>query len=176
MEKVKFVHLPWGLTCAWDIFQWMMDQILECCKGVIVVTDDIIIHRKDNEEHDQDLHRFMCITHKHGLVFNGDKCEVKKDSVTFCGTVYNTDGAHPDNKKVDAVHQMPPPQTPSQLQQFLGMVTYLSPFIPSLSTHTVPQWELLKRTQSSSGTLPIRKPLTGSRNWSARIQLFARLK
>ena len=40
---------------------------------------------------------------------------------------------------------MPPPETPSRLQQFLGMVTYLSPFIPSLSTHTAPLRELLKK-------------------------------
>ena len=40
---------------------------------------------------------------------------------------------------------MPPPENQSQLQQFLGMVMYLSPFIPSLSTHTAPLWELLKR-------------------------------
>ena len=25
----RFVHLPWDLACAHDIFQWMMDQILE---------------------------------------------------------------------------------------------------------------------------------------------------
>ena len=59
------------------------------------------------------------------------------------------------SKKVDAVYQMPSPETPSQLQQFLRMGTYLSPFIPSLSTHTAPLQE------SPSGTLPIRKPLTG---------------
>ena len=59
--------------------------------------------------------------------------------------VYDADGAYPDHKKVDAVHKMPPPETPSQLQQFLGMVTYLSPFIPSLSTHTAPLQELLKK-------------------------------
>ena len=80
----------------------------------------------------------MHVAPEHGLVFNGDKCEVKKDSVTLFGTVYNADGAHPDPKKVDAVHQMPSPDTPSQLQQFLEMVTYLPPFIPSLSTHTAP--------------------------------------
>ena len=77
----------------------------------------------------------MHFSQQHGLVFNGEKCEVKKDSVTFFGTVYDADGAHPDPKKVDAVHQMPSPETPSQLQQFLGMVTYLSPFIPLLYTH-----------------------------------------
>ena len=113
--RYRFVHLPCGLTCAQDIFQWMMDQILECCEGAIGIADDVIIHGKDDEEH-----RFMQVTCKHGLVFNGDKCEVKKDSVTFFGTAYYTDGAHPDPKKIDAVHQMPSPDTPSQLQQFRG--------------------------------------------------------
>ena len=82
---------------------------------------------------------------EHGLVFNGEKCEVKKDSVTFFGTVYDANGAHPDPKKVDAIHKMPPPDNKQQLQHFLGMVTYLSPFIPSLSTHTAPLQELLKK-------------------------------
>ena len=33
--RCRFIHLPWGLTCARDIFQWMMDQILECHEGAI---------------------------------------------------------------------------------------------------------------------------------------------
>ena len=37
----------------------------------------------------------MHIAHEHGLVFNGEKCEVKLGSVTFCGTVYDADGTHP---------------------------------------------------------------------------------
>ena len=123
----------------------MMHQILEHCEGAIGIANDVVIYRKDDEEHDQNLHRFMCVAQQHGLIFNGEKCEVKKNSVTFFGTVYDADGAHPDPKKVDAVHQMPSPETPSQQQQFLGMVTYLSPFIPSLSTHTAPLWELLKK-------------------------------
>ena len=79
-----------------------------------------------------------------GLVFNIDKCEVKKDSVTLFGTVHDANGAHSDPKGVNAIHEMPPPENQSQLQQFLGVVTCLSPFNPSLSTHTAPQQELLK--------------------------------
>ena len=94
--RYRFICLPLGLTCAQDIFQWMMDQILECCEGAIGITDDVIIHGKDDEEHDQNLHRFLHVTCEHRLVFNGDKCEVKKDSVTFFNTVYDADGAHPD--------------------------------------------------------------------------------
>ena len=65
--------------------------------------------------------------------------------MTFFGTVYDANGAHPDPKKVDAIHKMPPPDSKLQLQHFLGMVTYLPPFIPSLSTHTAPLRELLKK-------------------------------
>ena len=88
-RRYRFIHLLWGLTCAQDIFQWMMDQILECCEGAIKITNDVVIHRKDNEEHNMNLHRFMHVAHEHGLVFNGEKCEVKEDSVTFFGIVYN---------------------------------------------------------------------------------------
>ena len=70
---------------------------------------------------------------------------MKASSVTFFGTVYDKDGAHPDPKKVEAIHKMPAPQDPQELQRFLGMITYLSPFIPSLSTFTAPLRELLHK-------------------------------
>ena len=133
--RYRFVRLPWCLSCAQDIFQRMMDQILERCKGVIRIADDVVIYGDDDKDHDRNLHNFMRRAREHGLVFNGEKCEVKKDSVTFFGMVYDANGAHPDPKKVDAIHKMPPPDSKLQLQHSLGMVTYLSPFIPSLYTH-----------------------------------------
>ena len=63
-----------------------------------------------------------------------EKCEVKKDSITFFGIFYDANGADPDPKKVDVTHEMPPPENQSQLQQYIGMVTYLSPFITLLCT------------------------------------------
>ena len=53
-----FVHLPFGLACAQDIFQRMMDQILDCCEGVIGIADDIIIHGKDDAEHNNNNNLF----------------------------------------------------------------------------------------------------------------------
>ena len=87
----------------------------------------------------------MQVAHEHGLIFNWEKCDVKATSVTFFGTVYDKDRAHPDPKKVEAIHKMPPPEGPQELQKFLGMTTYLSPFIPSLSTLTAPLQVLLKK-------------------------------
>ena len=57
--RFRFVRLPFGLACAQDIFQRMMDQILDRCEGVIGIADDIIIHGKDDAEHDRRLHKFI---------------------------------------------------------------------------------------------------------------------
>ena len=143
--RYRFVRLPFGLACSQDIFQRMMDQMIDRCEGVIGIADDIVVHGKDDAEHNRRLHHLMQVAREHGLVFNRDKCEVKATSVTFFGTVYDKDGAHPDPKKVEAIHKMPPPEGPQELQKFLGMTTYLSPFIPSLSTLTAPLRELLQK-------------------------------
>ena len=142
--RFHFVHLPFRLACAQDIFQRMMDQILDCCEGVIRITDDIIIHGKDDVEHDRRLHKFMKVTREHGLVLNKKKCEVKSNSVKFFGCVHDKHRAHSNPSKVSAIKEMPAPQNKGELQSFLGMVTYLSPFIPQLSSHTAILRGLLK--------------------------------
>ena len=142
--RFRFVRLPFGLACAQDIFQRMMDQILDRCEGAIGIADDIVIHGKDDEEHDRRLHHFMRVATEHGLVLNKTKCEVKCNSVKFFGCRYDKQGVHPDPSKVSAIKQMPAPENKGELQSFLGMVTYLSPFIPSLSSHTAPLRGLLK--------------------------------
>ena len=57
----------------------------------------------------------------------------------------NSWAAHPDPKKVSTVHKMLAPETATQLQKFLRLITYLSPFIPWLSSFTSPLHELLKK-------------------------------
>ena len=142
--RFHFVCLPFGLARGQDIFQRMMDQILDRCEGVIGIADDIIIHGKDDAEHDRRLHKFMRVPGEDGLVLNKKKCEVKSNSVKFFGCVYDKHGAHPDPSKVSTIKEMPAPQNKGELQSFLGMVTYLSPFIPQLSSHTATLRGLLK--------------------------------
>ena len=70
---------------------------------------------------------------------------VKAPAINFFGCLYDANGVHPDPEKVDAVHALPMPTNVTELQEFLRMVTYLSPFICGLSTLTAPLWELLKK-------------------------------
>ena len=70
-------------------------------------------------------------------------CQADLCSVFRC--VYDATGVHPDPEKVSTVNKMPAPETATQLQKFLRLVTYLSPFIPSLSSFTTLLHGLLKK-------------------------------
>ena len=63
----------------------------------------------------------------------------------FFGCLYDKSGVQPDPEKVDAVHALTTPTSVTELQEFLGMVMYLSPLIPGVSTLTAPLCELLKK-------------------------------
>ena len=65
--------------------------------------------------------------------------------VKFFRCLYDESGVHTDPQKVGAVHALPTPANITELQEFLGMVAYLSPFIPGLSTLTACLCELLKK-------------------------------
>ena len=129
-----FLQLPFGLVCSQDIFQKKMDQILEECQGCIGIADNITVHGWTEAEHDAHLQDLMRVAHKYDLVFNPQKTHMKAQAINFFGCLYDANGVHPDPGKVNAVHALPAPTNITELQEFLGLVTYLSPFIPGLST------------------------------------------
>ncbi|GFO37707.1 Pol polyprotein [Plakobranchus ocellatus] len=98
--RYRFLRLPFGLKVSQDIFQQKMDQILEECPGTLGISDDICVFGATEEEHDRNLRNLMEVSKKRGLVFNKDKCHIKKDRINFYGLIWDSKGAHPDPKKM----------------------------------------------------------------------------
>ncbi|KAK7087115.1 hypothetical protein V1264_021205 [Littorina saxatilis] len=80
-----------------------------------------------------------------GLVFNEDKCYIKRKQVKFFGMIYDADGVHPDPEKTTEIKNLRSPKNLTELQQFLGMVQYMSSFIPRLAHHTAALRALTKK-------------------------------
>ena len=116
-----------------------MDQILEQVDGAIGITDDIIVYAKSEEEHNKILYRLMQIAAKNGPVFNSTKCKIKSKSISFFAMIYSENGVSPDPEKLKDLQNTPYPTCKKELQEFLGLITYLSPFILNLAdkTHTL---------------------------------------
>ncbi len=136
-----FKRLPFGLKTSQDVFQHAMDEILQDLPGVVSIADDITIFGRTEEEHDENLIKLMKRAQETGLVFNPSKCKLKAQEVTFFGNIYSKTGVKPDPKKVEAINKLKEPSNKQELQTFLGMITYLSAYIPRLSdcTHNLRQ-------------------------------------
>lgn len=140
-----FLRLPFGLNVSQDIFQMKMDQILEQVDGAVGIADDVAVYAKSAEEHDKVLHKLIQIAKDNGLVFNSTKCKIKSKSISFFGMIFSEDGVSPHPEKINDLRNMPSPTCKKELQEFLGLFTYLSPFIPNLADKTYVLRDLLKK-------------------------------
>ena len=140
----RFLRMPFGLKMSQDVFQAKIDQTFEGCSGTVGIADDIVIYGKSEEEHDKHMHEMMNRCTSTGLKLNPDKCKIKQKKIKFYGVMCSADGIHPDPDKVSALKKMTPPTSKQELQAFLGLATYMGPFIHSLSTLTSPLREFVK--------------------------------
>ena len=122
-----------------------MDMIIENCPGTLGIADDIAVFGKTEEEHDSNLHHLMKRAQAGGLIFNKEKCKIKQKYIHFFGLIFNEEGAQPDPERIKAIQNIKPPTNKTQLQEFLGIATYMSPFVPNLSTLTAPLRDLIKK-------------------------------
>ena len=93
--------------------------------------------------HDLHLHEAVERAQKADININFDKCTVASKSYTSFGNIYILQGVMSDPKKVQAIKQILASSTRQELHSFLGMVNYLSQFVPSIS-------ELTKLSENSS--------------------------
>ena len=107
-----------------DLFQQNMEMIFESCPGTLGIADDVVVFGRSEVEHDANLHNLMRVSREHGVVFNSTKCAIKTPQISFFGTIYDEKGVHPDPTKVDDIKMLPTPESATQLQECLGMITY----------------------------------------------------
>lgn len=140
--RYRFRRMPFGLRMSQDVFQAKLDQALEGLEGVVGIGDDLVIAGDNDDEHDKFLIAFLQRCRKVGLRLNFEKCVIKQPSIKFYGLICNGSGIQPDPDKVSALKQMAPPTCVQELQSFLGMATYMSPFIKNASSLTAPLRDL----------------------------------
>jgi len=139
-----FKRLPFGISSAQDVIQNVMFEIFEDVEGVEVV-DDILVSGIDERQHDMRLEKVLQCARSRNLKLNKEKSQIKQQQVTYLGHILSAEGIKPESPKIEAVTKMEPPTNKEKLQRFLGMVTYLSKFIPHYSQISSPLRVLLEK-------------------------------
>ena len=137
-------RLPFGVSPAPELFQQVLDQNLEGLPGIFIIADDILITGKGatveeaTQDHDANLAKLLARCRDKNITLNYDKFDLRCDEIAFMGHKLTADGLKPDPRKVDAITEMPRPTNVAEVQRFMGMVQYLTKFIPNLSTVSAP--------------------------------------
>ena len=145
----QFNVMPFGLTNALATFQRLMECVLAGLSGeeCLIYLDDVIVFSVSFKQHMECLARVFAALEKAQLKLKLSKCHFVQKEVKYLGHIVSEKGIAPDPSKIEAVSSYPPPQTPKELKQFLGLSNYYRRFIPNYAHIAEPLNKLLRKDQ-----------------------------
>ncbi|UYV83644.1 K02A2.6-like [Cordylochernes scorpioides] len=161
--RFRFKRLPYGLNSASEVFQRCINNILSGLQGTACYMDDILIYGSTMEEHNRNLETVLRRLEENNVKLNAKKQQIAVDKVNFLGHIISRDGIAIQASRAEAIQKLKRPENKTEVQRFLGMVTYLGKFIPNLSDKTA----------------PLRKLISNKSEWKFRgeeIDCFEKLK
>ena len=66
------------------------------------------------------------------------KCDLYADKVDCLGHIIDDEGIHPDTDKLSRIREWRTPCNYNDIQQFVGLVNYVSSFLPNIMAYTAP--------------------------------------
>ena len=138
----RYKRLNFRISCAVELFQKVLEQILQGCEGVQNILNDIIIHTATQKEHDERLEKVLALLQQKGITLNREKCQFNMLKLEFMGHVLSGHGVGPTKAKVNAVVNARKPTFASEVRSFLGLVQYSARFINDLATISAPLRQL----------------------------------
>lgn len=122
-----------------------MQDLLRDIPKIRVFFDDIIVFSKNHTDHEMHVRQAMERLTSSGLTINEEKSILGVKKIEFLGHKISKNLVEPSDSNVAAVCDFAEPTSKKDLQSFLGLVNFISRFIPHYSTLTAPLQVILKK-------------------------------
>ena len=142
--KYEFNRCTFGLSQAPAYFQRLVHEVLKGITFAFGYLDDILIFSPDNKTHLEHLEVVFQRLREADLKLKASKCNFFKKHIQYLGHLVSGEGIEPLPEKLEAVRKMPPPTTPKEVRQFLGLVGYYRKFVPKFADIARPLTNLTK--------------------------------
>ena len=142
--KYEFNRCPFGLSQAPAYFQRLVHEVLKGITFAFGYLDDILIFSPDNKTHLEHLELVFQRLREADLKLKASKCNFFKKHIQYLGHLVSGEGIEPLPEKLEAVRKMPPPTTPKEVRQILGLVGYYRKFVPKFADIARPLTNLTK--------------------------------
>ena len=121
-----------------------MDIVLGQLTHSVFYMDDVLVGGLDEEDLFKNLLEVLEKLAQHNLKIQLSKIDFYVKEVKILGVIFSSAGKKPDPEKIKSIQDFPIPTSIKECQRFLGMLAFLSSFIPNYSTRLFPVFSLLK--------------------------------
>ena len=139
-----WTRMPMGVTGAPAAFQRLMDTMLEGISGAKTYIDDITAFTQCFDSQLEVLRQVLERVREYQIKLNPEKCSFCVPEIICLGQCVNAQGISPVDSKVQAIVDLPLPQTARAVKGFLGMIGFYRKFIKDFAKLAAPL-ELLTR-------------------------------
>jgi hypothetical protein len=113
--------------------------------GAVVYIDDTVVYGTDVNTFLTRLDKVLGTMVQFNVRLKASKCSFGMEEVEFLGHVFNKEGVHLSDSRIQGIRDVPIPTSVKSVRSFVGMVNYFRDFINGLSGHLRPLTELTKR-------------------------------
>ena len=121
---------PMGLQGSVYAFWALVNALTYKLEASHAYMDDLLTASKGGDHHLQDLEKLFRRVIQHKLTLNVEKCEFFQKELQYLGFEVGGQGVRPGKPKVELLQKCPPPESITQVKQFLGLGNFFYRFYP----------------------------------------------
>jgi hypothetical protein len=146
---------PFGLKTSPSAFCYAINHVIGHLPFIQFYMDDILIGAESDEKMIDNLIIVMQRLKQFNLKIRLSKTSFFVKEVKVLGVIFSAQGKRIDPSKIKSIQEFGPIDTLKKVQTFLGMLAFVSSFIPHFSTACYPLYALLKDQKNKKFTLTV---------------------
>ena len=126
--------MPFGLSGACSIVSRLVSNCLDNCREYTAgYFDDILVQSDDWNSHLSHLNNVFLTIHEAGFTLNRKKCQFGRATVDLLGFEVGMGRREPRQRKVEAILNLPRPNSKKTLSSWVCLASYFQRFLPNFA-------------------------------------------
>ena len=154
-QQYEFNRLFYGISIGPAVFSAFMSKIfrpLILKKNAITYLDDVFMQSQTKEEMFTVLEHYHKILQNKNLKAAPNKSHFFLTRVKFLGHNIERNTITPLKSRIDAIQKLQPPTNKKKIQEFLGMLNFLSKYVYKMQLYLRPFYNILRQQNNFEWT------------------------